>query len=101
MWQLYILFLFVVKCIYLRDGVFMNTTISTSFRIEKSKLERIDALASHMKRSRNWHINEAMENFLAYNKWFVKEVEKGLNDAAKGNFATDEEVSSVFRKYGA
>ena len=51
-------------------------TVSTSFRVSKEKIERIDAIAASMGRSRNWLLNKALDDIL-------KNAEKQL-DAANG-----------------
>ena len=76
-------------------------TVSTSFRAEKEKLQRLDALAVTMGRSRNWLVNEALNHFLAYQEWFISEVQEGIAAADRGEFASPEEVDALFRKYGA
>lgn len=74
-------------------------TISTTFRTEAGKLERVDALAESMQRSRNWLINKAVDDLLEYHEWFLAEVEKGKRSAAAGRFASPEQVEAVFAKY--
>lgn len=76
-------------------------TIPTSFRAEKEKLQRLDALAVTMGRSRNWLVNEALSNFLTYQEWFISEVQEGIAAADRGDFASPEDVNALFRKYGA
>lgn len=78
-----------------------SSTIATTFRIEKDKIDKIDSLAAITKRSRNWILNEAITNYISYNNYFLNEVEKGLQDADNKNFATPEEVDNIFKKYGA
>lgn len=81
----------------------MNTaeTVSTSFRASKDKIERIDSIAATMGRSRNWLLNKALDDILEHQAWFVAEVEKGIEAADKGEFASPEEVTAIFNKYGA
>ena len=81
----------------------MNTaeTVSTSFRALKEKIERIDAIATSMGRSRNWLLNKALDDILEHQAWFVAEVQKGIEAADKGEFVSPEEVTAVFNKYGA
>ncbi len=79
----------------------MSSTIATTFRVEKDKIDKIDILAAKLKRSRNWVLNEALNSYLDYNSYFISEVEKGIQQADNKEFATDEEVNAVFRKYGA
>jgi len=76
-------------------------TVSTSFRASKDKIERIDAIAASMGRSRNWLLNKALDDILEHQAWFVAEVQKGVEAADKGEFASPEEVTALFNKYGA
>ena len=80
----------------------MNTaeTVSTSFRASKDKIERIDAIATSMGRSRNWLLNKALDDILEHQAWFVAEVQKGIEAADKGEFASRDEVTAIFNKYG-
>ena len=76
-------------------------TVSTSFRVSKDKIERIDAIATSMGRSRNWLLNKALDDILDHQAWFVAEVQKGITAADKGEFASPENVTAIFNKYGA
>jgi predicted transcriptional regulator len=76
-------------------------TVSTSFRASKDKIERIDAIATSMGRSRNWLLNKALDDILEHQAWFVEEVQKGIEAADKGEFASPEDVTAIFNKYGA
>jgi predicted transcriptional regulator len=76
-------------------------TVSTSFRASKDKIERIDAIASSMGRSRNWLLNKALDDILEHQAWFVAEVQKGIAAADKSEFASSEEVTAIFNKHGA
>jgi len=76
------------------------TVVATSFRADKEKLQKLDALASAMGRSRNWIVNEALNNFLSYQEWFLAEVQEGITAADRGDFASKEDVLYVFKKYG-
>lgn len=76
-------------------------TVSTSFRVSKDKIKRIDAIATSMGRSRNWLLNKALDDILDHQAWFVAEVQKGIAAADKGEFASPENVTAIFNKYGA
>ena len=81
----------------------MNTaeTVSTSFRASKDKIERIDAIATSMGRSRNWLLNKALDDILEHQVWFMEDVQKGIEAADKREFASLDEVTAIFNKYGA
>lgn len=73
---------------------------TTTVRIDDAVLERVDDLARALSRSRSWVINQAIDRFLDYEEWFVKEVEDGLADVDRGEIATCGEVEATFRKWG-
>ena len=73
---------------------------ATTIRIEDDILGRIDGLASTLSRSRSWVINQAIERFLDYEEWFIREVRDGLSDVDRGEVASDQEVSEVVKKWG-
>lgn len=73
---------------------------ATTVRIDDTVLERVDGMAKVLSRSRSWVINQAIDRFLEYEEWFIKEVEDGLAEVEKGEIATPEEVGAAFRKRG-
>lgn len=73
---------------------------ATTVRIEDSTLMRIDGIAKELSRPRSWVINQALERYLEYEEWFVKEVKDGLSEVARGDVASDEEVVERFKKWG-
>ena len=74
---------------------------ATTIRIDKDVLGRVDGLAKELSRSRSWIINQAIDRFLEYEEWYVKEVKDGLAEVQRREIATDEEVVARFRKWGA
>ncbi len=61
----------------------------------ESKLGR---LARDRGRSAEALAQEAIERFVDYDEWFVKEVEKGLAQIGRGEVATHEEVGARLEK---
>lgn len=53
---------------------------ATTVRINDDMLGRIDCLANTLSRSRSWVINQAIEQFIGYEEWFVQEVKDGLKE---------------------
>ncbi len=70
-------------------------------RVNEDVLCRVDGLAKVLTRSRSWVINQAIDRYLEYEEWFIKEVKDGLAEVERGEIATDEEVAACFRKWGA
>lgn len=74
---------------------------SVTIRVDnEEKLEKLDRLAKSMDRSRNWVINRALERYLATEAWQIEEIRKGIAEADRGEFASDEEVEAVFATFG-
>lgn len=63
--------------------------------------ERLDRLASATKRSKSFLANEALEQYLALQEWQIAEIEQGLEEAKRGQFASDEEMRRWFEEIGA
>ena len=61
----------------------------------QSKLAR---LAAERGRDPEALAREAIERFVDYDEWFVKEVEKGLAQIARGEVLTHEEVGARLEK---
>jgi predicted transcriptional regulator len=61
----------------------------------QSKLAR---LAAERGRDAEALAREAIERFVDYDEWFVKEVEKGLEQIARGEVLTHEEVGARLEK---
>jgi predicted transcriptional regulator len=74
---------------------------ATTIRIDDKMLGRVDGLAEALSRSRSWVINQAIDRFLDYEEWYIKEVTDGLAEVERGELAADEEVVAKFRKWGA
>ena len=57
------------------------TARTTSIRVERDTLERLDRLARSMDRSRSWIVNRAIEQYLEYEEWFAEAVRaEGIPD---------------------
>ncbi len=71
-----------------------------TIEIDNETLYRIDNIARNMNRSRLWVIHQAVDCFLSYEEWFVKEVKEGMAEIARGEIASRDEVAETFRKWG-
>ena len=56
------------------------------------QLEQLNKLASSTGRRADELVREAVDNLLAYNEWFRKEVQIGLDQVRQGELVEDEEV---------
>lgn len=75
------------------------TRATLSFRTEGQTRERLDRLAEARRRDRSFLINEAIEQYLDKQDWQEARIREGIAEADRGEFATDEEVETVFAKW--
>ena len=72
---------------------------TVSFRIEESKKDKIDMLASLQDRDRSYIINEALDTYLDLMEWQRTHIEEGKNQADAEDFAGEGEVEAAFGRW--
>ncbi len=75
----------------------MSTTMT--LRLDDSVKDRLDQLAEATQRTKSFLAAEAIENYIKSNEWQIRETIKAIEEADKGNFASDEEVTTFFKKW--
>lgn len=74
---------------------------SEPITVRTSKVAEIDALANAMDRSRNYIVNQAIEQYLATNAWQVERIREGLEAARDGRvLPADEVFAGIAAKHG-
>jgi hypothetical protein len=68
-------------------------------RVLEDTAEKLDELAIKMDRSRSFLAAKAIEEFVAREAWQLAEIEAGLAEANRGEFASEAEVERVLGKY--
>ena len=74
----------------------MNTL---SFRTPEATKAKLDMLASQQQRDRSFIINEAIDYYLSLQEWQLAHIQAGVEQAKKGEFASDEDVNAAFAKW--
>ncbi len=74
-----------------------KTTIT--FRTDTKTREALDKIAGQQDRDRTWVVKEAVAAYIARHDSLEALIQKRIEEADAGLFATDEEVDAVFRKY--
>ncbi len=69
-----------------------------NFRAESDKVKFLDTIASILDRDRSYVINEAISAYLEIHRWQIDHIKEGIRQADAGEFATEAELASVFRK---
>ncbi|OEU76035.1 MAG: hypothetical protein BA874_03935 [Desulfuromonadales bacterium C00003068] len=73
---------------------------TTTVRMDDQLVDRVDGIAKSLSRSRSWIIKQALERYVDYEEWYVKEVENALLEVEHGEVSSDQEVATVFDKWG-
>ncbi|MET2832780.1 CopG family ribbon-helix-helix protein (plasmid) [Mesorhizobium sp. AR07] len=68
-------------------------------RVPDETADRLDQLAEKLDRSRSYVAAQAIEDFVAREEWQLAEIEAGLAEAQRGEFASDHDVAAVVGKY--
>lgn len=68
-------------------------------RIPDAIAEQLDQLATKLDRSRAYVAAQAIEDFVEREAWQLAEIEAGLAEANRGEFASAAEVADVVAKY--
>jgi predicted transcriptional regulator len=69
-------------------------------RVSEETARKLDKLAEKMDRSRSYVAVQAIDDYIARQTWQLDEIEAGLAEADRVEFATDEQVAAVFAKFG-
>jgi predicted transcriptional regulator len=68
-------------------------------RVSDETADRLDQLAHKLDQSQAMMAEQTIEDFVERQEWQIAEIEAGLAEADRGEFATDEEVANVLAKY--
>jgi predicted transcriptional regulator len=70
--------------------------VQVTFRIEEEKRARLDALAAMQNRDRSYLINEALDVYIGVQAWQLAEIDNGLAELDRGEYASEEEIKAAF-----
>lgn len=76
-------------------------TTPMTVRTAHSTVGELDALAEAMHRSRNYVVNEALEEYIATRKWQIERIQAGIKAASEGRVRPADEVfAEIATKHG-
>ncbi len=75
------------------------STEAFSVRTDSKKVGQLDKLAKQMERSRNYLVNQAIDQLLELYAWQNERVKAGIMAADKGRFVSDKAMERIFNKY--
>lgn len=74
-------------------------TEAFTIRSDSTKVKKLDQLANKLDRSRNYLVNQAIEQYLDINAWQIRQIKQGIKAADEGRFVNDIEMQRIFDKY--
>jgi RHH-type transcriptional regulator, rel operon repressor / antitoxin RelB len=75
----------------------MSATMT--IRIDEEIKNRLDYLAEATHRTKSFLAAEAIKEYIELNEWQIKEIQTAINEADNGDFASEEQVNSIFKKW--
>ncbi|HEB87301.1 MAG TPA: ribbon-helix-helix protein, CopG family [Gammaproteobacteria bacterium] len=75
------------------------STEAFTIRADSKKVRQLDKLAKQQDRSRNYLVNQAIDQLLEVQAWQIERVKDGIRAADEGRFASDAEMDRIFNKY--
>ena len=76
------------------------TEKSLNVRLPVDLAVQLEALTKATGRTKSFLTVEALREYLQVQAWQVQDIKDGLAEADRGEFATEEEVTNFFAKYG-
>jgi predicted transcriptional regulator len=74
-------------------------TEAFSVRSDSKKVRQLDRLAKIQDRSRNYLVNQAIDQLLELYAWQTERIREGLKAADAGQFASEAELERIIDKY--
>jgi len=76
----------------------MSSAILT-LRLDSRLKKKLEKLSRSTRRSKSFLAAEAIREYVDVNEWQIEEIKKGIEEADRGDFATDEELQKVIVKW--
>lgn len=75
----------------------MSSTMT--IRLDDSIKNRLEDLAIATHRTKSFLASEAIQKYIEVNEWQIQEIQAAIEEADRGEFATEKEVNNVFDKW--
>jgi RHH-type rel operon transcriptional repressor/antitoxin RelB len=73
--------------------------VNVTCRMDEERVAGLDKLGQYYDRDRSYLINQAVDRFLSYHQWQLKEVEKAIAEADAGELLTEKEFDAEMKKW--
>ena len=78
----------------------MSQSTTMTIRLEPELKSRLDKLSVATHRSKSFLAAEAVREFIELNEWQIDEIKAAVKEADTGDFASEQEIRTVFSKWG-
>ncbi len=78
----------------------MPQSTTMTIRLEPELKCRLDKLSIATHRSKSFLAAAAVREFIEINEWQIEEMKQAIKEADDGDFAQDQELSTVLNKWG-
>lgn len=79
----------------------MTESTTMTIRLAPELKAKLDQLAGVTHRSKSFLAAEAIREFIELNEWQLGELQQAVREADAGDFAGEDDVSTVLSKWGA
>lgn len=76
-----------------------ETSSRITFITKMNKRQSLDQIANVYGRNLSSVINEALDHYIELHEWQLKHIQKGVDEAKRGEFVEEKEVEAFFRKH--
>jgi predicted transcriptional regulator len=70
--------------------------INITCRLPAENVHFLDSLGEALDRDRSYLINQAIDDYIASQRWQLEEIDAAIAEADAGKFATDKQVKAAF-----
>lgn len=70
-----------------------------TIRVDRKTKSKLEKLAKAMARTKSYVAAEAIRAYIELNEWQIAEIRAALKEADQGDFASEEEVRAVMKKW--
>lgn len=72
--------------------------VSVTCKLNPDDVAFLDKLAESSDRDRSYLIRQAVGEFIALHKWQLEDIDQAIGEANRGEFASDQDVQSMFKE---
>ncbi len=73
--------------------------VSVTCKLNEDDVMFLDKLAASSDRDRSYLIRHAVGEFIALHRWQLEDIERAIGEADRGEFASDDDVQSMFKEF--